>query len=216
MAQIVDLAIEGAREARPKLIGVEGFGGVGKSVFAERLGEMLGEAHLVHLDEFLIEGLVSDEDKSDFNRGELARRVLQPALRGGLRGYQTLIGADGGPGRWVPVPNVRYLIVEGVSAYHAELWQFYDLRIWVDAPMAVARERAKQRDVQSGIYDRDLWDAWERSEISYKAKYTPHLTCDVVYDNARDRADLRPAASVTGGDRHMILGTSSSPAQRLQ
>jgi hypothetical protein len=42
-----------------------------------------------------------------------------------------------------------------------------------------------------GIYDRDLWDAWERSEISYKAKYVPHLTCDIVYDNAGEAADLR-------------------------
>ncbi|KAB1941157.1 hypothetical protein F8271_14800 [Micromonospora sp. ALFpr18c] len=91
----------------------------------------------------------------------------------------------------MPVADVRHLIVEGVSAYHDELWPYYDHRIWVDASMDVARERARRRDLRRGIYDRDLWDAWERSEISYRAKHRPHLTCDIVYDNGLDRADFR-------------------------
>ncbi|MFG3421017.1 uridine kinase [Micromonospora sp. NPDC048063] len=191
MAQIAALIGQGGRSERPTLVGVEGFGGAGKTVFARRLGQLLGSFHLVHLDDFLIHGVVSNEDKTDFDRGELARRVLEPARRGELTEYQTLTDSDGGPGRWVRVPAVRYLIVEGVSAYHPELRQYYHHRIWVDAPMEIARERARQRDIRRGIYDRDLWDAWERSEISYKAKYVPHLTCDIVYDNAGKAADIR-------------------------
>ncbi|MGC4812277.1 uridine kinase family protein [Micromonospora sp. DT228] len=190
LAAIVALVSRIAPTGRPTLVGVEGFGGAGKTVFARRLARALGSSHLVHLDEFLVEGVVSDEDKSDFDRAEFARRVLAPASRGELREYRTLTGFEGGPGRRVRVPAVRYLIVEGVSAYLGELWRYYDCRIWVDAPMEVARERAKQRDIRRGIYDSGLWDVWERSELAYRAKHRPHATCDVVFDNGADRGEF--------------------------
>ncbi|SCL31332.1 hypothetical protein GA0074692_3093 [Micromonospora pallida] len=191
VAEIAALTGQSGRQGRPTLVGVEGFGGAGKTVFARRLGQLLGSFHLVHLDDFIVPGVVSNEDKTDFDRGQLARRVLEPARRGELREYQTLTDSAGGSGTWVSVPQVRHLIVEGVSAYHPELRHYYHHRIWVDAPMTVARERARQRDLRRGIYDRDLWDAWERSEISYKAKYLPHLRCDIVYDNTVESANLR-------------------------
>ncbi|MEU8283321.1 hypothetical protein AB0C01_03195 [Micromonospora sp. NPDC048905] len=190
LTAIVALASGIASVGRPTLVGVEGFGGAGKTVFARRLAHALGRTHLVHLDEFLVEGVISDEDKSDFDRAEFVRRVLEPAWRGELTEYRTLTGLEGGPGRQVRVPAVRYLIVEGVSAYLGELWRYYDLRIWVDAPMEAARERAKQRDLRRGIYDSALWDVWERSELAYRAKHLPHTTCDVVFDNGADHVDL--------------------------
>ncbi|MFI7650353.1 hypothetical protein ACIBTZ_30365, partial [Micromonospora sp. NPDC049460] len=45
MAQIAALIGQGERPERPTLVGVEGFGGAGKTVFARRLGQLLGSFH---------------------------------------------------------------------------------------------------------------------------------------------------------------------------
>ena len=80
------------------------------------------------------------------------------------------------PGRTIAVDPAAHLVVEGCGALVPPAARYAALRVWVDAPTAVRRERALSRDGETYA---PHWDRWAAQE-------------DAVYSTARpwDRADL--------------------------
>ena len=48
------------RSSLPLLIAIEGFGGSGKTTFAEALKEALGSAYVVNFDDFIVKAKLTD------------------------------------------------------------------------------------------------------------------------------------------------------------
>jgi len=173
---------------RPKgkltLIAIEGFGGAGKTTFAERLSQALGSAYVVNIDDFIVKEKLTEPswDKGGFDRERLERQVLLPASKQEPVKYQELIWETNTLSEPKIVPQVDYLIVEGISSYHPNLAHYYDFKIWVDTPIEVAKARGKARD--AGNENADKWDMWAENDLRYQEKYHPEQQADFVISNS--------------------------------
>jgi uridine kinase len=169
--------------SRPVLIAIEGFGGAGKTTFAYDLAKLLKDAYVVHIDDFIIKDRLDKAswDNGVFDRARLEAQVLRP-LRGGQRAkYQKLVWDTDVLSEPVAIPDVRYIIVEGITSYHPDVAAYYDCKIWIHAPIEVATTRGKTRD--AGNENESKWGVWANNDRIYQEKYHPEKHADSIFDN---------------------------------
>lgn len=174
---------QGAGHHKPIIIGIEGYGGSGKTTLANQFREALGSAYVVNIDDFIIKEKLNEPswDKGGFDRERLEWQVLLPASRQEPVQYQELIWETNQLSAPKVVPPVEYLIVEGISCYHPDIAHYYDFKIWVDTPIAVAKARGQARD--AGNENVDKWDMWAENDVAYQQQYHPEQHADFVIRN---------------------------------
>jgi uridine kinase len=162
------------------LIGIEGFGGSGKSTFAASLKEALDSAFVVNIDDFIVKERITDSswDKGAFDRKRLEAQVLILASGNKQVIYQRLIWDTNTLSETIIVPKVDYLIVEGISSFHPDIAHYYDYKIWIDTPIEVARERGRARDGDNE--NAQHWDLWAANDLAYQKSFHPELVADSV------------------------------------
>ena len=172
-----------ATSKKPALIGIEGFGGSGKSTIAGRLADLLGDSYVIGIDDFIVKEHILEEDwdKRAFDRNRLEREVLRPFKTGKEVIFRKLEWASNKLSDPMHVPNVSYLIVEGISCYHPSICQYYDFKIWVDTPIEIAKARGRHRDKDNENVAH--WDLWAENDLRYQQKYYPELEADFVIKN---------------------------------
>jgi uridine kinase len=152
-------------------VAIDGPGGAGKSVFAERLAHHLGTAPVIHTDDF-----------SSWNNpvgwwGRLENEVLGPVARGEwpvrFRAYDWEARQLGD---WREVPAGDVILLEGVSSSRKAVASRLTIAVWVEAPRARRLARGLERDGESM---RAQWEQWMAEEEAHFDK-----------DRARGRADL--------------------------
>lgn len=197
---------------KPVLIGIEGFGGSGKSTIANKLADLLNNAFVVNIDDFIIKENITenDWDKQAFDRQRLEAQVLKPASESELVNYQKLLWDADTLSEPIRVPDVDYLIVEGISSYHPSIAHYYDYKIWVDTPIEVAKARGKKRD--TGNENEQHWDLWAANDLGYQEKYHPEKIADFVVKN--NDIEFREV-TVTDIDELKSWFTRSSPGNRF-
>ena len=170
-------------QASPIIIGLEGFGGSGKTTLAQQLQAALGEAYTIHIDDFIVKSKLAEPawDTGVFDHDRLAEQVLKPAVAGVPITYQKLLYAANRLSESIRVPSIKYLIIEGISCYSFRLAQYYDFKIWIDTPIQVARQRGQARDGTHG--SAKDWAAWAQIDISYQQKYHPEQQADFTVTN---------------------------------
>jgi uridine kinase len=170
----------------PALIAIAGYGGAGKTTLAQQLADALPSSYVVHLDDFLIKDRMADvsADMWVFDRARLEAQVLKPLSRRQAASYQRLDLPSNVLGEPTPIPPVDYCIVEGVSSYHPHLSHYYDLKIWIELPMATAHRRGRARD--RNLDHAHLWKIWMANDSAYREKYRPDAAADFIFNNARD------------------------------
>ena len=144
----------------PRLIGIDGRSGTGKTTLAyfvlHSLARRETSAACVHMDE-LYAGWLGLADALP----ALRRQVLSPLRTGAPAAYRRWDWARGAYARHpVSLPSVDVVVVEGVGAVHADP-AGYDLSVWLTAPTATRRERALCRD---GEVFAPHWDSWAAQE----------------------------------------------------
>jgi len=152
---------------RTRLVAIDGPGGAGKSVFAARLARVLGDAPVVHTDDF-----AGWDDQLDW-WPRLEAEVLGPLASGRVA---TFAPNDWGGGQrpTVEVPPGGTIILEGVSASRRAVWDRLSLAVWIEAPAELRLRRGLERD---GDDARASWATWMAEEDRHFAQ-----------DGARDRA----------------------------
>ncbi|MDL4771062.1 uridine kinase family protein [Actinomadura xylanilytica] len=159
-----------------RVVAIDGPSGAGKSTFAGRLAGALGGAPLVRSDDFRVPW---DADPLTWWR-PLAETVLTPLAAGEpglLSRYDWHRDRYGVPEKVPPEP---VLIVEGVGAAWSGSPAAY--RIWIDAPRALRRARALDRD---GPEYGAAWDGWTvREEDHFRADRT-RTRIDLAVDGTR-------------------------------
>ena len=164
------------------LVGIDGRSGSGKTDLAAALDERVRRSGcsstLVHLD--------------DLYRGwtglsaalrPLCEEVLTPLSRGEEGAYTAWDWAGERLGRRVPVPATDVVIVEGVGSLVPGCAHLLDLRVWLEAPTQVRRERALRRD---GDVFAPHWEEWAAQEDAlFPAGHRP--AADVVVDTVTGR-----------------------------
>ena len=168
----------------PILIAIEGFGGSGKSTIASRLAESLGSAFVIGIDDFIVKEKLTEPswDTGAFDRTRLERQVLTPIANRQPVSYQKLIWQTNQLSEQMTVPNVDYLIIEGISSYHPDIEKYYDYKIWIDTPIDIANKRGHARDGSNE--NAQHWELWSQNDLRYQQKHHPEVVADFVIKNA--------------------------------
>jgi uridine kinase len=153
-------------------IGIDGYGGSGKSTFAARVHQALPQGVLIHIDDFAAPGI----PEWDWDR--FREQVLLPLLAGRPAHYQRWDWNRDEGAEWHDIPVGRVVFVEGVSSTRREVDGPWALTVWVDTPRDVRLERAVERD---GAAMLPTWlDVWLPSEDAYVAREDPMSRVDFI------------------------------------
>jgi uridine kinase len=161
-----------ARNVSTVWIGIDGFGAAGKTTLAERMAAALGDAAVVHIDDF------SGPREPEWDWGRFVAQVRDPLLAGHVARYQSWDWDRDEGGAWHDIAPGHPVIVEGVSSTRAEVGIAWDVQIWVDAPRDVRLTRALERDGPARL---SRWlDDWMPSEERYAARERPQQRADLI------------------------------------
>lgn len=154
-----------------RVVAVDGPSGAGKTTFATRLAAALNGAPVVGADDFPVPWDAADPLAW---WPPLRAEVLAPLAAGRAATYRRYDWRRARYGDTVTVPVAPVLLLEGVGAARRGSPAAY--RIWLDAPVALRRRRALDRD---GAATAPAWDRWSLMERR-------HFAADLT----RERADL--------------------------
>lgn len=143
-------AIDRARETQPRLrVAIDGPCASGKSTLGKILQEIYG-CPLIHMDDFFLrpeqrtpERLAQPGENVDYER--FAREVLSPLQADQPFSYRPWTCQHGCFGDAITVPSAPLTVVEGSYSLRPDLRHAYQLRIWVEAPLDVRRQRLLER-----------------------------------------------------------------------
>ncbi len=153
-------------------IGVDGFGGAGKTTFAERIAAAVPRATVVHVDDFA-RPWIAEWDYDRFRTD-----VVAPIVAGRTARYQRYDWPTETLAEWHDLEPGRVIVSEGVSSTRPETGVPWALTIWVEAPREVRLQRALDRDGPD-LMARWL-DDWLPSEQAWAQRARPLEWIDLV------------------------------------
>lgn len=175
---------------KPAIIAISGFGGAGKSTFADLLGAKLN-APVIRLDSFARDRLENNTvlwDSMDFDR--LEREVLKPFSAGVKRiDYGNYHWGENKITETKSAEHKGFIIIEGVGLLRPDLNKYFAYKIWVDVPKEEAIRRGKKRDREVyKITRNENWDGiWKINDTEYFEKYKPKEMADSVISNHENK-----------------------------
>ncbi len=191
-AEIVDIVELATRVKRVAInhprafVGIDGPGASGKSTLAEQLVAAMGDAYLVHVDDFYLPSPRRHERLGEVGRSfdlpRLAEQVVVPGSAGEALHYQRYDWVRDELVQWIDVPGGAPVVLEGVFCLAAELRNAYTFKIWCRADPMLRLTRGLARD---GEEARSMWvDLWMPAENEYAASQHPERSADLVVDSS--------------------------------
>lgn len=143
-------AIDRAMTCHPRLrVAIDGPCASGKSTLGAVLSEIY-QSPLIHMDDFFLrpeqrtpQRLAEPGGNVDYER--FSREILSPLLAGRPARYGPWLCHSGTFGAEVIVPPTPLTIVEGCYCLRPDLGHAFQLRIWMDTPWPVRRQRLLER-----------------------------------------------------------------------
>jgi hypothetical protein len=153
------------------VVSLDGRSGSGKTVLGTAVADSL-ECPVVHLDDVFPgwDGLAAGVRL-------VTEHVLVPLTRGRQPAYPTWDWQRSRPGPVVRVEPSTHLVLEGCGALTPPALAYAAVRVWVEAPTALRRERALARD---GELYAPHWARWAAQEDSVYAAENPRDHAHVV------------------------------------
>ena len=168
------------RASRPsaggsRVVAVDGPAGSGKTVFAQRLAEVL-PANVICLDDLTPSWTGPDKEAE-----LLVQQVLEPLSRGTRARFHFFDWVKDEYTEWRDVPPDPFLVVEGVGAGSRTVRPFATQLVWVEAPSAIRLARGLKRD---GTERRPEWERWRLREDALFEREDTRSAADLVVDGA--------------------------------
>jgi len=171
----------------PRIIGIVGASGSGKTTVAQELAELAGHASLMSQDNYYI-SLPDDVDAKNWNFDDPAVIDLEhlardlAALKRGetVEGPRYIFSTHKRAPDTVTLKPAPLIIVEGLFLFLPEsLRDVFDLKIFIDVPLEVCLERRVARDVaERGRTAETIRQRWaEQVEPMYRKYVEPTRTC---------------------------------------
>jgi uridine kinase len=153
------------------VVAVDGPSGSGKTSLADQLAEVTGAA-VLHFDDLYPgwHGLAATPPM-------VARGILDAIAVDRIGKAARWDWVNDRPGPTLHVPPAPVLILDGVGSGAATIRPFLSLLIWVEAPMAVRKQRALARD--GGAYA-PFWDTWAAQEAAHFTAEETRRHADLV------------------------------------
>jgi uridine kinase len=163
------------------LVAIDGFGGSGKTTFADLLLKGLENCTIVQLDDFYSPSLHA----ADILR--LKEQILLPFHMHQEAKYQIYEWKTDTLSNWRILQPEGIFIFEGVYALDKDIREYYDLTIWIDYPVDLGFRRGIARDInQDGVDNSDKWKKeWMPLEVKYEKEQNPKRYADIVVDGLR-------------------------------
>lgn len=177
--------IQGFGDSKPSIIAIDGRCASGKTTLAALLKEKTG-CNVIHADHFFLrkeqrtqQRLEEAGGNIDFER--LRDEVLLPLRRNGSCSYRKFDCKSMSLSEEEIVVKANPLtVVEGSYSCHPELWDFYDLRIFLSVG---ADEQAKRIERRNGVDAATMFrERWIPLEEKYFAAYRISQRCDLVFN----------------------------------
>ncbi len=198
----------------PRLVGIDGVDGVGKTVFADEFAYVLRGHGLrvvrVSIDGFhrpRIEryrrGRASAEGyfRDSLDIDALLEVVIAPLKPGGSGTVRTAVfdcRVDGPvPGELVPVAAGDVVLLDGVFLHQDALAGVWDLSVLLRAPLAVAIARMAERDGMP--MDDRIMQRYREGQRMYLAECSPEQRASIVIDHTDVTAPWVVGAEAVGG-----------------
>ena len=154
-----------------RIIAIDGPGGAGKSVFAERLARAFGCPPVAHTDDF-----ASWHEPLDWGPRFLDE-VLRPLAAGRPARHRRYDWERHTLGDWVATPASATVIVEGVGSSRMAFRPYLHAAIWIETRRAVRLARGLARDGEAML---GQWEQWMAEEDRYISRERPDLRADLV------------------------------------
>lgn len=173
--------IDGHSDRCPVIVAIDGRCAAGKTTLAGKLGDALGAA-VVHMDDFFLrpeqrtaERLAVPGGNVDHER--FLAEVLLPLKEHGECTYRPYRCSTGDFGDAVTVSG-NILIVEGSYSCHPELYEYYDVRVFMTVS---ADEQLRRIVLRNGADKAEVFrDRWIPLEEKYFAAFDIAEKCDIV------------------------------------
>jgi len=186
--ELVRRITESPSKHHQRVIAIDGGGGAGKTTFADCLKKEIADSHIVRIDDFYrppqlrIAVASTDAINPNFDWDRLRTLVLEAVKSDREIRYQLYDFNKGAlSDSVITIPRDAIVIVEGVWSLQEDFIDFYDYRIWLEAPDDVRLERGVARD---GEELRQVWEEeWIPIDKHYKETYQPQLQADCVIDS---------------------------------
>ena len=176
----VTAVVEAARAASPVagstvVVAIDGRSGSGKTLLGTAVADTLG-CPVVHLD-----AIYPGWDGLAAGVALVTDHVLEPLARGEHAAYPRWDWMRSRPGRTIPVDAGTHLVLEGCGALVPPAGAYAAVRVWVDAPTEVRKERALSRDGETYA---PHWGRWAAQEDAVYAAARPWESADLVLRTA--------------------------------
>ena len=179
-----------------RLVGVDGHAGSGKSTFAGRLAEALGDAPVLHLDD------IATHDQLFDWTGRLLREVVEPLREGHTAHYHPYDwrARRFGPARALPPASV--VLIEGVGAGRRALRPHLARLLWMELPAEEAWRAGRERD---GAEQREFWAGWIPAERRHFARDPSRPFADWLVRRTGDRNDGNDGNAAGPCEEYLVL-----------
>ena len=174
----------GTSDKTSVVIAIDGRCASGKSTFAAQLAQRY-HWNLIHMDDFFPRPeqrtsarLSQPGGNVDYER--VRGEVLEPLRMGKTVCYQPFDCHSMLLQSPVTLPRRRVTLIEGSYACHPELWNFYDLRVFLTVAPDVQAERILHRN--GSAYAQIFRERWIPMEEDYFSAYGIEQRCDAVLE----------------------------------
>ena len=152
---------------RPRLIGVDGRGGAGKTALVEHLRRLVPASGVVHTDD------VAWHD-ARFEWGALMRlNILEPLHRGEKVDFRPPAWVERDRPGAIQVPAaLDFVWIEGTGIIRQELTDWIDASIWIQGDIREQERRLLRRDGDSAAQRQDV-ARWLEEELPFMLREKP-------------------------------------------
>lgn len=169
--------------APPLLIAIDGRCAAGKTTMAAKLQEAIG-CNVIHMDHFFLQpvqrtGQRMREPGGNVDHERFLEEVMLPLSRGQSFSYRIYDCKTMELSSPVRVEPGEITVVEGSYSCHPVLWDFYDLRIFLDVGAEEQLRRIRCRNGEQALSV--FRDRWIPLEERYFAAYQIRERCDLTF-----------------------------------
>lgn len=165
------------------VIAVDGRCAAGKTTLAAMIEEKTG-CNVIHMDHFFLQPGQRTKERLDEPGGNVdyervRKEVIIPLSRGQAFSYQPFDCKSMELTREIKIKPASLAVVEGSYSCHPVLWDFYDLRIFLDIGAEEQLQRIRYRNGAKAVPI--FRDHWIPLEEKYFSVYRIQERCSMVF-----------------------------------